>query len=94
MIVGEIVQEQHYADVFQDLLELISTVFANVDSGIQADAWIWIFENDEKVSLDTFSSMRFQIKVDKEPSVLLGKVLSVLEDKYKLYIYEEPDTES
>lgn len=94
MVIGEIIHEQHYVDVFQGLLELINTMFENVDSGIQGDAWIWIFEEEEKVSLDTFSSMRFQIRVEKKDGQLLDKILSILESKYKLSLYEEPEFEN
>lgn len=91
MIFGEIVHEEHYEDVFPALLGVISATFAHVDSGVQGDAWIWIFENDEKVSLDTFSSMQFQLKAKQEGGILLGKVISVLERKYKLCIYTTPE---
>lgn len=93
MIFGEIVHEEHYYDVFPGLLELIESAFENVESGVQGDAWIWIIENTEKVALDTFTSMSFQLKSVKNGGLLIEKVISVLEDKYKVYLYEEPEIE-
>lgn len=44
MIISEIIHNDHYQDVYDDLLKLISSYFANVESGFQGDAYIWITE--------------------------------------------------
>ena len=93
MIFGEIIHDEHYYDVFPELIELIRSEFNEVESGVQGDAWIWIFENNEKVVIDSFTSMRFQFKSDRSGGILLEKVLSVLQKKYKLYLYQEPEIE-
>lgn len=93
MIFGEIVHSEHYYDVFPELLELIKSEFDVVESGVQGDAWIWIVENSEKVAIDSFTSMRLQLKSEKSGGVLLEKVISVLQNKYKLYLYQEPEIE-
>jgi hypothetical protein len=93
MIFGEIVHEEHSYEVFPGLLELVKSEFNEVQSGVQGDAWIWIIENDEKVAIDSFTSMRFQIKCGKVGGILLGSVISVLERKYTLYLYQNPEIE-
>lgn len=93
MIFGEIVHEEHYYDVFPELLELVKSEFIEIQSGVQGDAWIWIFENSEKVAIDSFTSMRFQLKSDRSGAIFLEKVITVLQKKYKLYLYKEPEAE-
>lgn len=34
--------------------------FSSVESGLQGDSWIWILDGDEKVSIDSFTSMKHQ----------------------------------
>jgi hypothetical protein len=87
MIIGEILHEEPYDDVFYDLLKPIENNFQNVESGIQGDAYIWIFENGEKVSLDTFTSLRFQLKSQQSRGFLTEQVLSIIKTQFKFYIY-------
>jgi hypothetical protein len=93
MIYGEIVTNQSYYDVYAPLLSLIKENFSEVESGVQGDAYIWIKSGDEKVALDTFTSMRFQIKSNKVSGLLVEQVITTLESEYKLYIYNEPERE-
>lgn len=93
MIYGEIVTDESYYDVYPGLLELIKANYSDVESGVQGDAWIWIMSGEEKVALDTFTSMRFQIKSNKIGGQLVEKVIATLSSHYKLYIYEEPEPE-
>lgn len=93
MIYGEIKSDQSYYDLFPDLLKLVQQHYSNIESGVQGDAWIWIFEGEEKVALDTSTSMRFQIKSDSINGLLVQEVISTLDEHYTLYIYDEPELE-
>jgi len=62
MIYGEIEAQENYCDFYEGLLEFIKAHFNNVESGLQGDAYICISAGSEKVSLDTFTSMNFEIK--------------------------------
>jgi len=89
MIFAEIKSSQSYYDLYPELLEVIEGIFENVQSGVQGDAWIWVEQGDEKVALDTFSSMQFQIKSTQPSSILLKKVISELEKRFDLIIYPQ-----
>lgn len=90
MILAAIRYEQHYADFHSELVDFISANFSEVQHGLQGDSWIWIFEGDEKVEIDTFSSMKHQVKCDSENSQLLQKVISRLSAQYDLEVYANP----
>lgn len=45
-------------------------------------------------TLDSFSSMKHQVKVADKDSVLVQKVIEVLQQKYKVVVYETPEPEA
>lgn len=91
MIFGEIECQQSYYDFYDELLDFIKNHFSNVESGLQGDAYIWIASVDEKVSLDTFTSMNFEIKADISSSSLLERVIEIIEKQYSVRRYYEPN---
>jgi hypothetical protein len=90
MIFGEIETSESYYDFYGELLEFTKRHFKNVESGLQGDAYIWITNEGEKVSLDTFSSMRFQIKADVASGSLVKEVINAVKAQYPVQIYCEP----
>lgn len=84
MTVAKLLYESTCEDVYGDLLELFSHHFSNVESGFQGDAWIYIKRGTEVVSIDTFSSMQFEIRVSHPDGGLIYEVLEILESKYSL----------
>ena len=56
-----------YYDFYDELLDYVQRHFDQVESGVQGDAWIWITKGSDKVSLDTFYSMQFEINSDFLP---------------------------
>lgn len=78
-----------YYDFFDELLPHIRAGFSDVQSGVQGDAWIWIFRDGEKVAVDTFYSMQFEINADDD-SDLLRDVIAHIERKYPVRRYDEP----
>ena len=93
MIYGEIISDKNYYDFYPELLELIQRNFENVEAGVQGDAYIWIMNENEKIALDTFTSMRFQIKSNRYGGTLLESVIQLLESKLSVYMYEKPEIE-
>src|SRR5690606_7053384 len=94
MIIGEFESGESYHDLHGNLLEFINIHFRNVESGLQGDAYIWITSEGEKVSLDTFSSMKFQIKAKASSSSLVKLVVNALKKQYTVQLYPEPIWES
>jgi hypothetical protein len=90
MIIGEIESSDSYHDFYCELLEFMKIHFRNVESGSQGDAYIWITSKGEKVSLDTFSSMRFQIKANSSSNSLVKLVVNTLKKQYTVQLYPEP----
>ena len=79
--------------MFDKLLTFIKKYFLNVESGLQGDGWIWVINGSEKVSLDTFTSMRFQIKSSQNSREFVEKVIEVVRKKYSVRVYVRPELE-
>lgn len=92
MIFAELKYEDEYRDVHDQLVSLLSKSFETMESGLQGDSWIWIHVGADKVAIDTFTSMKHQVKSAK-PGPHVNKVIDVLKCKYKLKIYENPEIE-
>ena len=89
MIFAELAYPEDYWDLHEELKQYLSTRFARLESGIQSDSWFWIHDGEEKVSVDTFSSMKHQVKA-AGPCPLVQRVIDVLAERYKLKVYPEP----
>ena len=93
MIFAEMEYPEDYSEIHEELVNYIKASFSQVESGLQGDSWIWIFENNDKVAIDTFSSMKHQIKCEKQNIPLTNKVIEALSKKYNLRIYDNPEFE-
>jgi len=89
MIFAEMEYQKHYSDFHAELLAFIGRHFSQVQSGLQGDSWIWILDGEEKVALDTFTSMKHQIKSPK-PGVHVQRVIETLLRQFEVKVYEEP----
>nr|WP_288256962.1 hypothetical protein [uncultured Pseudomonas sp.] len=92
MIFAEMMYEKNYDDIHNELLLFITARFSHVEAGHQGDSYIWIFDGGEKVAIDTFTSMKHQIKSSK-PGPHVQKVINALRQKYRLTVYETPEFE-
>ena len=93
MIFAEMEYQSDYSEFHLELVTFIESNFSNVKSGLQGDSWIWIFEGNDKVAIDTFLSMKHQVKCESSNSQLINKVIQTLSRKYKLHIYDKPELE-
>ena len=71
---------------------LLKQRFSNVESCLQGDSYIWVLDGAERVAIDTFTSMKHQIKSPKSGEHV-QKVIAVLKEKYKLNVYGKPELE-
>jgi hypothetical protein len=92
MIFAELEYEEDYSVFHEALAAFVIAHFSNVESGLQGDSWIWILDGDEKVAIDTFTSMKHQVKSSTN-GPHLQKVIDVLQPKFKLRILSEPEPE-
>jgi hypothetical protein len=93
MIFAELEYEGDYDAIHHQLVAFLSKHFSRVDSGYQSDSWIWIFDGGEKVAVDSFSSMKHQVKSAK-PGPHVQGVIETLQREYKVTIYESPEFEA
>jgi hypothetical protein len=92
MIFAEMDYEGEYQNVHEELVSLFRGEFLQVESGLQGDSWIWVLDGSDKVAIDTFTSMKHQIKSSR-PGAHVQKVIEVLLRKYKVTIYQTPELE-
>jgi hypothetical protein len=92
MIFAEIGYQGHYSDFHAELLAIVGKHFSQVQSGLQGDSWIWILDGGEKVAIDTFTSMKHQIKSPK-PGAHVRKVIETLLPHFEMNVYEKPELE-
>lgn len=93
MIFAEMVYSTHYSNFHACLLAFVGRHFPRVESGLQGDSWIWILDGEEKVSIDTFTSMKHQIKSPR-PGAHVQKVIDILLHEFQLRLYPEPVPEA
>ena len=93
MIFAELIYDDEYAAVHDPLVSLLRKHFSQVESGLQGDSWIWILDESEKVTVDTFTSMKHQVKSAK-PGLHVQKVIQALQTVHKLRIYQKPELEA
>ena len=92
MIFAELQYPQHYSDAHDEILAFIGARFSQVQSGHQGDSWIWILDGGEKVAIDTFTSMKHQVKSHK-PGPHVQQVIEALQRKYKINVFGVPELE-
>ena len=93
MIFAELQYERDYSDLHYELVDFLQSKFPNIQHGLQGDSWIWIFAGDEKVAVDTFSSMKHQVKSEHLNGSLIKEVIKALSEKYKLIVFDDPELE-
>jgi hypothetical protein len=92
MIFAELEYPDEYWDFHEELKSFLCKHFSRVESGMQLDSWFWIFDGEEKVAIDTFSSMKHQVKSAKA-GANVENAISVLRLKYTVRVYPEPELE-
>ena len=92
MIFAEIEHTGDYSSLHAELVEFLCSHFPRVESGLQGDSWIWIFDSEEKLEIDTFYSMTHQIK-SARAGPLVRKVIDILSRLYRLKLYQAPELE-
>jgi len=93
MIFADIKYEQHYSYVHDDLVRVLASEFSTLEHGLQGDSWIWIYEDDEKVEIDTFYSMKHQIKSSVQNGNLVQKVIKAVSSEFEVDKYHSPEPE-
>lgn len=93
MVFAEMEYQKHYSDFHAELLAFVNRHFSRVQSGLQGDSWIWISDGEGEVVIDTFTSMKHQIKAPKA-GAHVQKVIEILLTRFQLRVYEKPELEA
>jgi len=93
MIFADLNYKQHYSDIHESLVRLLESKFEDVQHGLQGDSWIWVFEGGDKVEVDTFYSMKHQVKCSNISSRIPEKVIDILKSECEVFVYLEPEHE-
>jgi hypothetical protein len=92
MIFAELQYLEHYDDFHPRLEGLLKKHFSHVESGQQGDSWFWILDGEDKVAIDTFTSMKHQIKA-AVPGAHVRAVIDALRTAFEVRIYDAPERE-
>lgn len=92
MIFAEMEYQNQYWEFHDELLAFLSRHFSLIEHGLQSDSHFSISVDGERVVIDTFTSMKHQIKA-KKPGTHVQKVIAALRRKYALRVYEKPELE-
>ena len=89
MIFAEIEYPEQSQDFHSRLDNYIRSKFPNVRSGLQGDSWVWVLDGEQKVAIDTFSSMKHQVK-SSSPGPHVQRVINSLTAAFKVSVYVQP----
>ena len=93
MIYADLNYSGEYYDKHDELVAYLMEHFETLQHGHQCDSWIWIFSGDDKVAIDSFSSMQHQVKSESNNHAFIAKVLDIIAQRYTFTIYSEPELE-
>ena len=93
MVVAELRYEGHYDDQHQAIVDCLLDVFPDMQNGHQGDSWIWIGEDHNRISIDTFYSMTHQVKAADPNNPLLEQVLVKLQSSFEVDVFNTPEAE-
>lgn len=92
MIFAELQYDQDYGEIHAELAAFLRRHFAQVQCGLQSDSWIWILDGGERVAVDTFTSMKHQVKSPR-PGAHVERVIDALRLAYKVNTFTPPEPE-
>lgn len=92
MIFAEFDYPEHYSEFHNRLARHLQATCQHVESGLQGDSWFWVLDGGQKVELDTFYSMKHQLKSAQDgPHV--RRLIASLEREFTLRVYAQPGLE-
>jgi hypothetical protein len=89
MVFADLKYSGTYEDAHDDLYTFLQSRFDRVEGGLQSDSWIWIWFDEDKVAVDTFSAKTHQIKSSRS-GVHVERVIEALKQKYNIAVYPQP----
>lgn len=92
MVFAELDYPEDYTDFHHRLAGHLHGAFRSVQSGLQTDSWFWVFLSEDKVRIDTFESMKHQIKSARD-GLHVQQVIASLQSAFQVTVYPRPRPE-
>jgi hypothetical protein len=93
MVFADLKYSGTYEDAHEDLYTYLRSRFDRVEGGLQSDSCIWIWFDEDKVAVDTFSAETHQIKSSRS-GVHVERVIEALKQNYNVAVYPQPEIEA
>ena len=93
MIFATLNYDGNYDSQHRQLHRTLSMKFEDVQEGLQCDSWIRIRKNDEEVTVDSFTSMKHEVKARDKHSQLVNEVIDTLKASYDVTVHTPPIVE-
>ncbi len=77
-------------DNFEEILARLMQYYPGIQSGRQGDDWIWVRFGDDKVEIDSFTSMQLEVKAKRQQSAVARKLVSLMEPRWVLQVFDPP----
>ena len=92
MIFAELEYSGTYESFHSQLRAFLEKHFQHLESGLQGDSYFWILDGDKRVAIDTFTSMKHQVK-SSTGGPHVQKVLYALAREFKVKVFDQPQLE-
>ena len=92
MIFGKLRYTGSYEDRHPDGVATLKSAFERVEEGLQGDSWIWVWSKNQKVRIDTFTSMTHEIKSEAAGDHL-NEVFRTLKENFECEVYSQAELE-
>lgn len=93
MVFARLDYPDHYSDMHAKVFSCLEREFEKTEEGLQGDSYVWVFEGNEKVAVDTFTAMQHEVKCPDKDSLLVAKVIEALKKEFDVATYQQPELE-
>ena len=77
-------------DRFDEITQMLSAHFADMEFGSQGDDWIWIHLGEDKIEIDSFYSMSLELKGKYKHLEIAMQIIQSMDDNWIVQIFDPP----
>ena len=77
-------------DNFDEILQILTEQFENIQSGRQGDDWIWIHLDVDKLEIDSFYSMELDVKGKYKHLTVAEQIIQNMDRDWILQVFDPP----
>ncbi|MCA9207076.1 MAG: hypothetical protein KDA55_01915 [Planctomycetales bacterium] len=94
MIYASLNYRGEYSSHHRLIYRILKANFDNVREGLQGDSWIEVSANNQRVSVDSFTSLKHEVKGRDTDEELVNEVIEVLRRRLNVTIINPPESEA